>query len=82
MKLVTYNIRFGLGIDQRTDLGRIAETVRDADIVALQEVERFWKRSGMTDQPESLGNLLQDFYWLVMENYIIAYHHQFVSQAA
>ncbi len=41
MKLVTYNIRFGLGIDQRIDLGRIAGTVRDADIIGLQEVERF-----------------------------------------
>jgi endonuclease/exonuclease/phosphatase family metal-dependent hydrolase len=64
MKLVTYNIRFGLGTDQRIDLGRIAETVRDADIIGLQEVERFWKRSGMTDQPEILGRHLKDFYWV------------------
>ncbi len=64
MKLVTYNIRFGLGIDQRIDLGRIAETVRDADIIGLQEVERFWKRSGMSDQPEILGQQLKDFYWV------------------
>ncbi len=63
MKLVTYNIRFGLGTDQRIDLGRIAETVRDADIIGLQEVERFWQRSGMTDQPEILGRHLKDFYW-------------------
>ncbi len=64
MKLVTYNIRFGLGIDQRIDLGRIAETVRDADIIGLQEVERFWKRSGMSDQPEILGRHLKGFYWV------------------
>ncbi len=63
MKLVTYNIRFGLGVDQRSDLGRIAEAVRDADIICLQEVERFWKRSGMSDQPEILGRLLSGFYW-------------------
>ena len=62
MKLVTYNIRFGLGIDQRIDLGRIAETVRDADIICLQEVERFWKRSGMSDQPEILVRHLKDFH--------------------
>ena len=31
MKLVTFNIRFGLGLDQQIDLGRIAEAVRDAD---------------------------------------------------
>ena len=64
MKLVTYNIRFGLGTDQRIDLGRIAETVRDGDIIGLQEVERFWKRSGMTDQPEILGQHLKGFYWV------------------
>jgi endonuclease/exonuclease/phosphatase family metal-dependent hydrolase len=64
MKLVTYNIRFGLGTDQRIDLGRIAETVCDADIIGLQEVERFWKRSGMTDQPEILGRHLKGFYWV------------------
>lgn len=63
MKLVSYNIRFGLGLDQQIDLGRIAETVQDADIIALQEVERFWKHSGMMDQPEILGKHLQEFYW-------------------
>jgi endonuclease/exonuclease/phosphatase family metal-dependent hydrolase len=52
MKLVTYNIRFGLGLDQQIDLGGIAGAVQDAGIIALQEVERFWKRSGMVDQPE------------------------------
>ena len=35
MKLVSYNIRFGLGLDQQIDLGRIAETVQDADILRL-----------------------------------------------
>jgi endonuclease/exonuclease/phosphatase family metal-dependent hydrolase len=64
MNLVTYNIRFGLGTDQQIDLGRIAETVHDADIICLQEVERFWKRSGMSDQPEILGRHLKGFYWI------------------
>ncbi len=63
MKLVSYNIRFGLGLDQHIDLERIAKTVQDADIIALQEVERYWKRSGMTDQPEILSGYLKDFYW-------------------
>ncbi len=62
MKLVSYNIRFGLGLDQQIDLGRIADTVRDADIVCLQEVERFWKRSGGSDQPEILRGHLKEFY--------------------
>lgn len=64
MKLVSYNIRFGLGLDQRIDLERIAKTVQDADIIALQEVERFWKRSGMIDQPEILAGYLKNFYWV------------------
>ena len=64
MKLVSYNIRFGLGLDQKVDLERIADTVKDADIIALQEVERFWKHSGMTDQPEIISSYLKQFYWL------------------
>ncbi len=64
MKLVSYNIHFGLGLDQKIDLGRIADTVNDADIIALQEVERYWKHSGMTDQPEIISSHLQQYYWL------------------
>ena len=64
MNIVTYNIRFGLGLDRRIDLARVADTVRDADIICLQEVERFWKRSGVIDQPEILGRHLKGFYWV------------------
>ncbi len=64
MKIVSYNIRFGLGTDHRIDLKRIAETVRDADIIGLQEVERFWKRGGMLDQPDIIGGHLKDRYWV------------------
>jgi endonuclease/exonuclease/phosphatase family metal-dependent hydrolase len=63
MKIVTYNIRYGLGLDDRFDLERIADTVRGADIIGLQEVERFWRRSGMVDQPQQLANLLDEYYW-------------------
>ncbi len=42
MKLVSYNIRFGRGLDQKIDLGRITETVKHADIIALQRVNRVW----------------------------------------
>ena len=63
MKIVTYNIRFGLGLDQRYDLERIATELDGADIIGLQEVERFWRRSGMVDQPQALGDLLKGFYW-------------------
>jgi len=63
MKIVTYNIQFGLGKDGRFDLERIASEVDGADIIALQEVERYWKRSGNVDQPELLGQFLPEYFW-------------------
>ena len=64
MKLVTYNIQFGLGKDDRYDLPRIADEVRGADVISLQEVERNWRRSGMSDQVAELAALLPDYYWI------------------
>ena len=64
MNLVTYNIHFGLGKDDRYDLPRIANDVRGADLIALQEVERNWPRSDMTDQVAELAALLPDYYWI------------------
>ena len=63
MKIVTYNVRFGLGVDQCYNLERIAAEIEGADIIGLQEVERFWRRSGMVDQPQVLGELLKEYYW-------------------
>jgi len=64
MQLVTYNIQYGRGKDQRYDLARIAGEVSGADIIALQEVERFWMRSGNVDQARELARLLGDYYWV------------------
>ena len=64
MKLVTYNIRYGLGQDGRIDLARIAAAVAGADVIALQEVERCWRRSGDADQPAELAALLPEHYWV------------------
>jgi endonuclease/exonuclease/phosphatase family metal-dependent hydrolase len=58
MKVVTYNIQWGKGLDGRVDLERIARTVADCDIVALQEVERHWRRMEHADQVQRLGELL------------------------
>ncbi len=63
MKVVTYNIQFGLGQDGVFDLERIAGEVDGADIIALQEVERHWQRSGNINQPEQLGRILNHYYW-------------------
>ncbi len=62
MKLVSYNIQYGFGLDGRQDLARAVASVADGDIVALQEVERNWPRTGMEDQPEEIARLLPDRY--------------------
>ena len=68
MKLVTYNIQFGLGKDRRYDLVRIASEVRHADIIALQEVDRHWQRSGCVDSTAVLGAALPDHHWVYGAN--------------
>jgi endonuclease/exonuclease/phosphatase family metal-dependent hydrolase len=68
MKLVSYNIQYGKGRDERFDLPRIAGELEGADIIALQEVERFWQRSGMVDQPAELASLLKQYYWIFGAN--------------
>jgi endonuclease/exonuclease/phosphatase family metal-dependent hydrolase len=75
MRVMTYNIRHGLGndinpreaenqslaADVGLDLGRIATVIRsvDPDIVALQELDRFWTRSAHADQPAELAAMLR-----------------------
>ena len=45
VKLVSYNIRFGVGLDQKIDLERIADTVKDADIIALRTLNGLFASS-------------------------------------
>jgi endonuclease/exonuclease/phosphatase family metal-dependent hydrolase len=58
MKIVTYNIQWGKGLDGRVDLDRIARIVADCDIVALQEVERHWRALEHPDEVARLAELL------------------------
>ncbi len=64
MKLVTYNTQYSLGKDGRFDLARIAEAVRGADIIALQEVDRHMPRTDGIDQPARLAELLPEYFWI------------------
>ncbi len=64
MKLVSYNIQYGRGRDGVFDLQRIATAIAGADVIALQEVERYWQRSGMADQPREIADLLGDYHWV------------------
>ena len=64
MQVVSYNIQFSKGRDNCYDLARIATALEGADIIALQEVERNWPRTAMTDQPAELSALLPHYYWV------------------
>ncbi|MEK9754132.1 MAG: endonuclease/exonuclease/phosphatase family protein [Rhodospirillaceae bacterium] len=57
MRVCSYNIQYGTGKDERIDLARIAAEIGDADIVALQEVERFFSTTGLIDQATEIGAL-------------------------
>lgn len=60
LRLVTYNIKHGLGNDGRVDLDRTAALLNNlhADFIALQEVDNQVKRSGKIDQAQALGKSL------------------------
>jgi endonuclease/exonuclease/phosphatase family metal-dependent hydrolase len=59
LRVMTYNIHHGEGIDQKLDLERIAKLILDAkaDIVGLQEVDRGCERTQRRDLPAELGKL-------------------------
>jgi endonuclease/exonuclease/phosphatase family metal-dependent hydrolase len=59
VRVLSYNIHHGEGIDSRLDLERIAGVIRsvDPDLVALQEVDRKAARSTGIDQPAELARL-------------------------
>ncbi|HRX87701.1 MAG TPA: endonuclease, partial [Phycisphaerae bacterium] len=59
IRVLTYNIHHGAGMDKQIDLPRIAKIIRDsgADLVALEEVDRNVPRTSHVDQPAVLGEL-------------------------
>ncbi len=60
VRVLSYNIRQGFGLDDRFDLERVAMQIErhDPDVVALQEIGRGWVISGMVDQLQWLENRL------------------------
>jgi endonuclease/exonuclease/phosphatase family metal-dependent hydrolase len=60
IRVLTYNIRHGLGSDSKQDLSRIlpALTESRADIICLQEVDKGLPRSGFAHQAAWLGSRL------------------------
>jgi len=64
MKIVTYNVHYAIGKDNRYDLQRVVDSVRGADIIALQEVERNYGPPDGPLQPEDISALLPEYYWI------------------
>jgi len=64
MIFVSYNIQWGTGKDGRVDLPRLAGEIGPADVIALQEVDRYWTRSLMTDQVAGFASLFPDHNWV------------------
>jgi endonuclease/exonuclease/phosphatase family metal-dependent hydrolase len=61
LRVASYNIHHGVGIDGRLDLERIAAVIEGTrpDVVGLQEVDRhLGRRSGFVDQAAWLGDRL------------------------
>ncbi len=58
-RVMTYNIHHGAGLDGKVDLQRIADLIKreQADIVALQEVDKGVERTAQRDCPAELAAL-------------------------
>lgn len=69
MKVVSYNIQYGVGLDGRYDAARIADAVRGADIIALQEVSRNNPQNGGRDMVAELTALLPDYFFVYGSNF-------------
>jgi len=63
MKIVSYNIQFGRGLDGEIDLVRVCRALRGADIACLQEVDQWWPRSGDCDQAAEIGGLMPTYFY-------------------
>ena len=64
MRLVAYNIQYGTGKDRRVDIDRIVSEVVEADVIAMQEVDRYWARSEMVDQVAAITERLPAHHWV------------------
>lgn len=61
LRLLSYNVHHGEGVDGKLDLARIAKVIRSVqpDLVALQEVDQNVQRSESVDQPAELARLTE-----------------------
>ena len=59
LRVMTYNIHVGIGMDKKQDLARIADVIKHErpDLVGLQEVDRGVERTKRVDQVAELARL-------------------------
>lgn len=59
LRVLSYNIHHGRGIDDQVDLERLAKVINDCqpDLVALQEVDNGTQRTNGVDQTAELARL-------------------------
>jgi endonuclease/exonuclease/phosphatase family metal-dependent hydrolase len=59
LRVLSYNIHHGEGVDRKVDLPRIAEVIKSVkpDLVALQEVDSGVRRTEGIDEPQELAKL-------------------------
>ncbi len=62
MKCVTYNVQYGIGLDGRYNIARIADAVRGADVIALQEVSRNNPNNAGRDMVAELRDQLPEYF--------------------
>jgi endonuclease/exonuclease/phosphatase family metal-dependent hydrolase len=62
MLFITYNIQYSRGRDLAYDIERVVDTIKDADVIGLQEVENFWDRSGNISQSDRIAELMPQHY--------------------
>lgn len=62
MRFVSFNVQYGVGLDGVCDPKRIADAVRSADIIALQEVSRNLPKNSHIDLPAIFEALLPDYF--------------------
>jgi len=64
MKFLTYNIQYGKGKDQKVNIERIIAEIDGAEVIALQEVDRYWPRTDYADQVNQITAAMPDYYWV------------------
>ena len=72
LRIVSYNIRHGYGMDNKSDLSRIAKVISNLnpDLVALQEIDKGCKRTKGVDIAKELGKILKmDYRFGKFRNY-------------